>query len=76
MPSVVAVTRQRSLERAPEASQAAIRRVVLGDAAREREPVVDAYTSTSLREPHASVHLHETGVSLAGTGASCSAGRP
>jgi hypothetical protein len=36
------VKRQRSIEEAPEASPVALRRVVVGGAAREHEPVVDA----------------------------------
>jgi hypothetical protein len=39
---VASVNRQRSIEQAPEASPVALRRVVVGGAAREHESVVDA----------------------------------
>jgi hypothetical protein len=47
-PPVVSVRRRRSIEQAPEASPVALRHLVVGGAAREREPVVDARIDVDL----------------------------
>jgi hypothetical protein len=54
------------MEQAPEASQVALRRVVVSGAAREREPVVDAridgaLTAPAIRRRFAAQPIHHNG---------------